>query len=318
VLEVCGWPLVLEPLLEGAVEALELPERLRMGGCGVDQLDADLSQLALEGHLEPVEAAGEAQVVVREQLPGYPVGGAGGHEAGPGRLAAQAVHRERGQQEAGVVIDDVDHPGRPLTGERDLSRVDLPEVVDQLALETPPRLDPARRLRRDQVVALERLVDRRHRRRLDPGAGQLGVNPPRAPTRVPLAQLHDSQLERRRDLHRRAARPPRPLGQAGSALVQIPPPVAVVARPRDAVTRAHLGHRFAGAPGLKQHRQLQRFHRHHPQSHPSLPLRITFEAETQRQIGQNAVSQKSRNVSDVSGTNVSDVSGTIRLRSLRT
>jgi hypothetical protein len=35
VLEVCGWPLVCEPLLERAVEALELAERLRVGGAAL-------------------------------------------------------------------------------------------------------------------------------------------------------------------------------------------------------------------------------------------------------------------------------------------
>jgi hypothetical protein len=39
VLEVGGGPLVREPLLERAVEALELAERLRVGGRGVDQFD---------------------------------------------------------------------------------------------------------------------------------------------------------------------------------------------------------------------------------------------------------------------------------------
>ena len=48
VLEVCRRPLVREPLLERAVEALELAECLRVGGGGVDQLDPDLGELALE------------------------------------------------------------------------------------------------------------------------------------------------------------------------------------------------------------------------------------------------------------------------------
>jgi len=40
------------------VEALELAERLRMRGRGVDQLDAALGQLALERDLDAEEAAG--------------------------------------------------------------------------------------------------------------------------------------------------------------------------------------------------------------------------------------------------------------------
>ena len=56
---------------------------------------------------------------------------------------------ERGEQEAGVVIEHVHYPDRLALRERDLSRVDLPEIVRDLALETLVCLEPARRLRRE-------------------------------------------------------------------------------------------------------------------------------------------------------------------------
>jgi hypothetical protein len=67
-----------------------------------------------------------------------------------------------------VVVEAVDDPGRLARGEQDLGRVDLPEVIRQLALETLRRLAPAGRVWADQVVALERTVDRCHRRRQIP------------------------------------------------------------------------------------------------------------------------------------------------------
>jgi len=60
------WSLVTQPFLQRAVEALELAERLRVRGCGADQLDADLTQAALEGDLDAVQPTGEVAAVVRE------------------------------------------------------------------------------------------------------------------------------------------------------------------------------------------------------------------------------------------------------------
>jgi len=117
--------------------------------------------------------------------------------------------RERGEQEAGVVVDDVDHPGGLAGGERHLCRVDLPQVVRKVALEALRRLPPPRRLRRDQVVATQRAVDHRHRTRLDSCPPKFSMDPARAPARMPLAQRHDLRLELGCDLGRGAARPPR-------------------------------------------------------------------------------------------------------------
>src|SRR5215218_3384472 len=97
VLQVGRRALVFEPLLERAVEALELAERFRVRGGGVNELDPERGQLALELDGEAEEAAGEAEVVVGEQLPWQPVGGARDEEAGPGGLAARACDRARGE-----------------------------------------------------------------------------------------------------------------------------------------------------------------------------------------------------------------------------
>src|SRR5664279_1858747 len=239
-LEIKRWPFVVEPLLQGAVEALELAERLRMRGRGVDQLDACLGKLALERNLDDVEAAGEDQAVIGEQLARQPVGGAGGDEAGPGRLAGRACDRDRGEQEARVVVDDIDDPDRVALGEQDLGGIDLPEVVRELALEPLVRLAPPRRLRSHQVVALERPMDRRHRRRLPPRTRKLGMDATRAPAWMPLTHRHDLHLEQGVDLPRRAARPPRTRLQTIDALIEIAPPIAVIARSRDPVPTTDL------------------------------------------------------------------------------
>jgi hypothetical protein len=178
------------------VEALELAERLRMGGRGVDQLDACLGELALEGDGDPEQASGEARVVVGEELARKPVGGARGEEAGPGRLPAWSLAGDRCEEEAGVVVQAVDDPGRLASGEFHLRPVDLPEVVRYLPFEALRRLRSPRRLRGDQVVAPERAVDRRHRRRLDPRPPKLGMDPARAPAPVSPAQLDDPRLQR--------------------------------------------------------------------------------------------------------------------------
>ena len=53
VLEVSRRPLVCEPLLERSVEALELAECLRVGGRGVDQLDAASASLRSNSAVSP-------------------------------------------------------------------------------------------------------------------------------------------------------------------------------------------------------------------------------------------------------------------------
>jgi len=56
-----------------------------------------------------------------------------------------------GTREAGMVIEDVDHPRRRSVGEGDLGAVDLPQVVGCVAFETPPgRYRAALGSRRDE------------------------------------------------------------------------------------------------------------------------------------------------------------------------
>jgi hypothetical protein len=57
------------------------------------------------------------------------------------------------EQEASVVVEAVEQPGLRAAGERDLGRVELPEVVADLALEALVRPAPARRLRRHERCA---------------------------------------------------------------------------------------------------------------------------------------------------------------------
>jgi len=117
------------------VEALELAEGLRVRGGGVQQLDAELSQPALEGDLVSEEPPGEAQVVVGEELAGEAVGGGRAGEAGPGGLPGRARAGEGAEQEAGMVVQAVDDPGLLAPCQLDLGGVDLPEVVGARALE---------------------------------------------------------------------------------------------------------------------------------------------------------------------------------------
>jgi len=110
VLDVEDRAFVTEPLLQGAVEALELAQGLRVGGTGVDELDPDLPQLTLEGDLDPEQAAGEDAAVIGEELAGKSVDGGSACEAAPGRIPARACASERAEQVASVVVQAVDDP----------------------------------------------------------------------------------------------------------------------------------------------------------------------------------------------------------------
>src|SRR5579859_2161556 len=199
--------------------------------------------------------------------------GTGAHQAGPGCFACGAGAGEGGDEEACVVVDDVEHPGRLAVGEPGLGRVNLPQVVGAIALKAFPGLARSGRLGCDQVVALQRLMDRRHRRWGDAGTGKLGTDAAGAPTGMVPSQVHDLQLARRLDPARRAARPARARRQTVRSFLQEPLPVAVEARPRDPSPPTHLRHRFARLRGLQQQLQLQLLHRHHLQRHAGLPYR---------------------------------------------
>jgi hypothetical protein len=170
-----------------------------------------------------------------------------------------------------VVIENVDDPAALPVSERHLGRIDLPEIVRGRTLEALVGRAPPRRLGRHQMVALERTMDRGHRRRRQPGPGKLSMDPPRPPTRMLLAQQRDLRLKLRLDLPRRAARGARARLKPCRPLLQVAAPVPVETRPRDPPPTANLRHRIAGALRLEQHLQPELAHRDHPERHTFLP-----------------------------------------------
>lgn len=127
------------------------------------------------------------------------------------------------------------------------------QVVSERPLEAQLRHSFPGRLRDDQVVALQRPVDRRDRWRLHAGAQQLGSDPPRAPARTNTAQRADHRLKLGINLPGKATRSSRARDEPrGGAFPQVPGPVAVEARARYAASAAHLSHRVARALELQQ------------------------------------------------------------------
>ncbi len=104
VVEVPRWPLVGEPLFEGAVEAFQLPEGLGVIRRRVDQLDPQLVEALFEGDFGAVESAGEGEPVVREHLARKAVAGGGELEGVPRQLSGGCRAGEGGNQIAGVVV----------------------------------------------------------------------------------------------------------------------------------------------------------------------------------------------------------------------
>jgi hypothetical protein len=108
-----------------------------------------------------------------------------------------------------MIVQAVDHPRLVTRAQRDLGRVDLPQVVGALALEALESLAPARPLWGDEVVATQHLVHGRDGRCSDAGAAKLGPDPACAEARVSAAQLADLRLEQGSDPQRRDPRPVR-------------------------------------------------------------------------------------------------------------
>jgi hypothetical protein len=81
---------------------------------------------------------------------------------------------------------------------------------------------PPRRLRGDQVVALERLMDRRDCGRVGACSSQLGPDPPGAPPRMVLAHPAELGLALGRDLRWRGAGPARAGLEPGKPVGQVP------------------------------------------------------------------------------------------------
>ena len=127
--------LLAQPLLERAVEALQLAERPRVRGTGVDQLDAEAGETTLELDREPEQTPGEAHVVVGKKLPRQAVVRACVQETAPRRLPGRTRTGTGGEEIAGVVIQTVDHPHGFAASQDHLSRVDLLQVIRKGTLE---------------------------------------------------------------------------------------------------------------------------------------------------------------------------------------
>lgn len=90
-----------------------------------------------------------------------------------------------------MIIDQIDHRSFGVVDTNDLGGVDLPQVVGDLTFE--PFIDSRapRWLDGDQTVANQHLMDRGHRRRINPSASQFGANPSPSPPGVILTHLTD-------------------------------------------------------------------------------------------------------------------------------
>jgi len=142
-----------------------------------------------------VQAPGEAQPVVRQELSGKAVAGGGGLEAGPGGLPGWTGTGLGRQEEPGVVVQSVDHPGLGAIGKLDPGGVDLPQVVGDLALETLPGSRSPPGVVSHHMVAPEGQVDGGDGRRLDPCSTELRTDPSGSPPGVILSQTADLRLE---------------------------------------------------------------------------------------------------------------------------
>ena len=92
------------------MEALELAQGLGVVGAGVDGLHAQLSKAAFELDLDPVQAPGEAQSIVGQDLARQAVARGRELEAVPGCLGGRSFAGKGREQVTGVVVDHVHHP----------------------------------------------------------------------------------------------------------------------------------------------------------------------------------------------------------------
>jgi hypothetical protein len=156
-----------------------------------------------------------------------------------------------------MVVEDVHDPDLGLVGEEEPGGVDLPQIVGRGPLETlgggpgpsPPRCH--------QVVARERTMDRRDRRRTDPLSAQLGADPPRPPLGVFFSEGADDRLDvgghalGLSEGHRRAGL--EPLDSLGAKASEID----VIGLPRDPETAADGRHGLSTLGGFSQHLKAQ-------------------------------------------------------------
>ena len=242
-----------------------------MEWAGVDQLGASLGDLPLEGDgarpsARPVKLIPLSEISCRGSR-------AGGHGAAECRPAGP--HRRRGgdvggQQEPGVVIDQVQHPESAAPGQLVAGRVDVPQVVAARPGEPRPparRLTPPRRMI-NQAPADQDLMHRGHRRDRPAVPGQhrpdllrppprpqpappddliLHIRPPAAPGWTPAAATAAP------------APTPRPGGTPGQPLIHL--------RPGDAMRRRRLPRRHQPRRNLTDHLKPELHHIHHLQRH---------------------------------------------------
>ena len=133
-----GW-LGGEPALEGLVEPLDLPLRLRVEGAAVALLDAEACEELLEAVAGAGDAGGEDAAVVGQGRGGGAVGGDGGGEGLDDGGAGDGLMSGAGQQQPGVVVEPVEDLDVGAVGEAPVGEVGLPELVRLVRLEADYR-----------------------------------------------------------------------------------------------------------------------------------------------------------------------------------
>lgn len=131
-------PVVGVEVLEGAVVALQLATRLWVRRSGAELADAHGGQALLEVHWFVTVAGDELRPVVADELPWGAMLGDGGFHGPPRGGGGEPPAGGGANSEAGMVVEDVDHPGNRSVGQCDLGAVDLPQVVGCIAFEAPP------------------------------------------------------------------------------------------------------------------------------------------------------------------------------------
>jgi hypothetical protein len=124
-----GRSLAGEEELQGLVEALHLAAGLRVIGRGVDALNAKAVELWLEGNATTPRLATEDGRVVAEEASRQPVILDRRIEGMEGVGGLYRANSDRGQAEAGVVVDEVEDLDFARVSQVPFGGVDLPELV---------------------------------------------------------------------------------------------------------------------------------------------------------------------------------------------
>src|SRR5580698_9189575 len=140
----------------------------------MDRGDPEPVETTFELHLTSDETPREAGPVVAEHLGWEAITLDGPLEGFERSHCGRAGVDPSGQTKAGMVVEDVHDPDLGLVGEEEPGGVDLPQIVGRGPLETLGGGPGPSAPRCHQVVARERTMDRRDRRRTDPLSAQLG------------------------------------------------------------------------------------------------------------------------------------------------